>query len=199
MTYPHDTPPNDGRRPGPEDEEGPLMPAADYPITCIAAKLGYAGTKNEQIGARLRIIDGPLKGKTMLWYGSFSENAQEFTIKAMRAMGFTGNDPSDLSSMINNDVQAIAVVQHDEYQGKKRAKVAWINGADVQMKDEMNQDELKAFAHRMRGVFARYGGNVAARPPMAPTTRPDPRDERQRPAPPPQQRDFRDRDPWDRS
>ncbi len=189
MTYPHDDNQNDNRRPGPEgDDEGPIMPAGDYAVIAIAAKLGYAGTKNEQIGARLRITEGPLKNKTMLWYGSFSGAAEEFTVKAMRALGFAGNDLRDLSSMLGGQA-AIAVVQHDTYQGKLRAKVAWINGADVQMKDEMNTDELAAFAQRMRGVFARHSGG-ASQPAKAvghpqgrqqPTSG-DPRDRRDHPA-----------------
>ncbi len=224
MTYPHDDrdqQPNDNRRPGQEDE-GPLLPAGDYAVTAVTAKLGYAGTKNEQIGIRLRIMEGTYKGKTLLYYGSFAGKAEEFTVKAMLALGFTGADMRDLSSMLQG-TSAIAVVEHSEYQGKITAKVQWINGADVQMKDEMKPNEVAAFAQRMRGVFARYGQQGASaksakdvagggRDQRGPDPRgPDPRDQQRG-----QQRGFADQqqrpasrgydpnarpsdaDPWDR-
>jgi hypothetical protein len=172
--YPHDDHgahgyPNDGQRGDRDDrdprDDGPLRAEGEYPVVCVGWRVGRAKSKIEQVGLRLRIVKGPDAGQTMLWYGSFHDNSSEITIKSLRALGFDGNDISDRAAwerMIAAATEATAVVQHDTYQNKTRAKVAWINGADVVMQDELNENELRAFGQRMRGVFAQYGGGGSA-------------------------------------
>lgn len=217
MTYPHNEsdnrrgaypddrgPPRDDRgAPGPAPEDdGPLMDEGDYPLVAVAHKWGYSSKGGEQIGVRVKFVEGPYKGRTSLWYGHFSDAAMDITIRALRALGMKGDDVRDLSGMYAPDVTpAIGVVQHDTYEGKTRARVAFINGADVVMKEEMNKQQLDAFAQRMRGAFARAGGG-GSRPTTggAPAQRGEPaRDDRQRSfrddrgAPPPRDDDA----PWD--
>src|SRR5436190_2520935 len=160
MTYPHNDPrdlrndprdqrgsstnaraPGDARDPR-EGPDAPLFPEGDFPCVAIAWKWGFAGTKNEQIGLRLRIVEGPQKNKTLLYYGSFHQNSEEYTLKALKALGILDLVWSAASGSVEDGQQAVAVVQHSEYQGKLTAKVAWINGADVQMKDEMSDNQL---------------------------------------------------------
>ena len=184
--YPDDRPPPRDEPRGaapPSATDEPLTPEGDYPVVAVKHSIGYAGTKNEQIGVRLRVVNGPLKGKFLLWYGSFSDKAVEFTIKALRALGFAGNDVADQAAwdaMYARGDEATAVVQHDTYQGKTKAKVAWINGADIVMHADMNDRDLKAFGARMRGAFASYGGGKSAGPAKLDDRRgpPAPRDER---------------------
>ncbi len=173
--------------PAPADgEQRELDPEGDFAVVPIAYKWGFAGTKNEQIGIRLRIVEGPRKNRTLLYYGSFHPNSEEYTLKALRALGLLDVVWTKPNDSIEHGQQAIAVVQHSEYNGKKQSKVAWINGADVQMKEEMNENDLKAFAHRMRAVVARMSGSSAssaAKPKdvSRPDPRgPDPRDQQQR-------------------
>lgn len=148
-----------GRQGGDDDDDGPLMAEGDYPLVAVAHKWGYSSKGGEQIGVRVRFVDGPYKGRTATWYGHFSDAAMDITIRALRALGMKGDDLRDLSGMYANDVvPAIGVVQHDNYEGKVRARVAFINGSDVAMKEEMSKSQLDAFAQRMRGAFSRSGG-----------------------------------------
>ncbi len=166
MTYPHndrDRQAQGNRNADPRDprnqEEEKLRDEGDYPVLAIAYKWGYAGgEKHEQIGVRIRITEGADKGQSMLWYGGFHPNSEEFTIKALKAMGIWDKIWDAPSGQIEGASPAIAVVKHEQYQGKTRAKVQWINGADVVMKDEMNPNDLAKFAHRMRGNIQRHGG-----------------------------------------
>lgn len=169
MTYPHNG--NDNRNQGrasgydsrdprnqPQEDEK-LRDEGDYPVVAIAYKWGYAGgEKHEQIGLRLRITDGPSKGESLLYYGGFHPNSEEFTIKALKALGIWDKIWDAPNGSLEGGSPAIAVVKHEQYQGKTRAKVQWINGADVVMKDEMNPNDLAKFAHRMRGNIQRHGG-----------------------------------------
>lgn len=225
MTYPHN--PNDdrgrgsypddrSRRGGPpnghddrgapsdrgaRDDDGPLMDEGDYPCVAVTHKWGYSSKGGEQVGVRVKLVDGPYKGRTLTWYGYFTDAATDIAIRGLRALGMTGDDVRDLSGMYRPDVTpAIAVVQHDEYEGKKRARVAFLNGSDVAMKEEMTSTQLDAFAKRMRGAFQRAGGGGGSQPRQAAGN--GRRDDRgrqgsfgdDRGAPPPDDRDA----PWDR-
>lgn len=179
-------PPDDRGRPhhdGPEDDDE-LLDEGEWPVMAVTHKIGFAGTNNEQIGVRCKFTEGPHKNKTLVWYGSFSDRALDITIRGLRALGMKGDDLRDLSGMYTDPGAAIGVVQHDEYQGKKRARIAFINGGDVVMKQEMNAQELSAFAQRMRGAFARTGGGKPSTPAAGPSVgngrgAPPPRDQQQ--------------------
>ncbi len=157
----------DPRGPDPRapDEDGPLLPEGDYPVKAVKHRMGFSGNENEQIGILLNVTDGEYKGRRLLYYGTFTDAGMEFTIKAMRALGMQGDDiERDAHTMYTSNAQAVAVVQHETYQGKTRAKVKWINGADVVMKHEMNPNELSAFSKRMKANFARYGSTGGSAP-----------------------------------
>lgn len=181
MTFPHEDPQNN-----PQDDR--LIPEADYKVKCVAHKFGRAGTGTEQIGVKLQITEGNHKGQYLTWYGFFTEAAIDTTIKSLRALGLRGDDLRNCSSMYEGE--AIAVVQHEvDRDNNKRARVRWINGADVAMNDVMNERELGAFASRMRGSMARFPSSQAAPANNAPANAPPSRG----PAPvrpPPQQQAF---------
>lgn len=191
MTYDQEN----GHGPAPSERERELRPEGDYKVKCVAHKFGRAGTGTEQIGIRLAVVEGPHKGTHFIYYGFFTDNTIEHTIKAMRALGFTGDDVRDVRSMYTSE--AIAVVAHEaDRDGKVRERVRWINGADVVMNDVMSPQELSGFAQRMRGAFARFpgGGGVAQPPPQQGQQRsaaPPPQQQgRQQHAPPPRQQQF---------
>lgn len=153
-------PPSQQQRSAAPDDGETLFPEGDFVVRPVKHKIGFAGTGTEQIGVRLQVMEGPQKGKYIVWYGSFTDASEDITIKAMRALGFEGDNIYDCSSMYANpEHTAIAVVAHEQNQnGKLVSKVKWINGADVAMKEEMNDAELRSFAQRMRAKFARHGG-----------------------------------------
>lgn len=157
-----------GRSREDEEERAISVPPGEYPVRATQAKIGAAGTNTIQIGVRLRITEGPHKGKTITWYGSFTDDSEHITIRGMRALGFVGDDVYDHRSMLDPaaEVSATAVVEHERVQGGKNAgkmvaKVKWINGGeggDIVMAKELSDGEAERFRQKMRGVLGRSGG-----------------------------------------
>lgn len=92
-----------------------------------------------------------------------SPAALPFTVKALDAMGWTGNDISDLSSIGSKLYQI--VVKGEEYNGNWYPKVAFVNpnestgGGTGQPK--MDDTAKKRFAAQMKGqIIAARGGPV---------------------------------------
>lgn len=144
----------------------PSVPEGNYPVKATKHKIGEAGTGNKQIGVRLIITDGALKGNaSLIWYGTFTDKSEDMTIRGMRALGFQGDDLTKMDTLY--DGEAIAVVEHERNQdGKMIAKVKWLNGADIAMKKELDDNELAAFAKKMRGALQK-------RPSAAPAAKKD--------------------------
>jgi hypothetical protein len=116
--------------------------------------LGKTGTGKEQVAVSLEVLDSVTDAsEQMAWYGYFTDAAAEYTIKALRTMGWTGDDLADLSSIKGAEVAV--VVEHEEYEGKTRAKVRWINpvgsGSGAILKEQMSEAEAKSFAAKMKG------------------------------------------------
>jgi hypothetical protein len=136
------------------DDEVGIIPEGRYPVACTDATLGYTSEGNPQIGISLVIADGEYSGRFLAYYGYFTPKTTEHTIKGMRALGWKGHDMTELGSMIGKSgTVATAVVEHEaDRDGKMRARVRWINGAGVAMKDKMNPAQQAEFAARMRRV-----------------------------------------------
>ena len=90
-------------------------------------------------------------GRPPAYYGSFSDAALPFTMKALRACGWAGSDLSELEhaqcGMDSNQVEI--VVDHEVYEGVTRAKVKWVNapGAGV---TPMAADKKASFVQQMK-------------------------------------------------
>jgi len=81
------------------------------------------------------VINGPCAGQKItafLYFGDTvsksGKSTAERSIESLRACGFTGDDIDKFSDQ-NPDIEVQIVVEHETYQGKTRAKVAWINAA----------------------------------------------------------------------
>jgi hypothetical protein len=167
-----------------------MLEAGEYRARAVKAALGLAKSGSEQVGVQFELLD--VSGQSITWYGSFAnDQAFEITMKGMRAAGFRGDDLADLSSLEDgNTPEVTLVVVHETYQGKTQVKVKFINaGGGLAMKTQLEGDQAKAFAARMKGrvlAFNQGAGPApsaggAAKP--AAQQRPAPRAQPQRPAP----------------
>jgi hypothetical protein len=74
-------------------------------------------------------------GDSMTWQGWLTEGSKERTVKTLLSIGFMGKSIADLSnpekgiSDLFGEIGApiSVVVEEEEYEGKKRAKIAWVN------------------------------------------------------------------------
>ncbi len=93
-------------------------------------------------------------GEKLTWFGFFkTPKSSSIAIKALRMMGFKGDDFGAISEQELNSVVSI-VVGHDEYDGKTRAKVQWVNdpngGQGFKMAKTMDKTSMRRFAAEMK-------------------------------------------------
>ena len=112
--------------------------------------LGYTSTGKEQVAVELKLTEEVFTGERITWYGYFTEGTQERTFESLRALGWEGDDLSNLTGLDKNEVSI--VVQGEEYQGRTSLKVKFINPlGGLALKETMTPDQAKAFARRMKG------------------------------------------------
>jgi hypothetical protein len=122
------------------------------------ALLGVTGKGTECVGVEFEFVGDEGNKHRISWYGYFSEKTVERTIEALRFCGWTGNDLSDLSEIGGrDDVRVNLVIQNEEYEGKVRAKVQWVNRAGgIAMANPLDADQRKSFAARMKGSILAF-------------------------------------------
>jgi hypothetical protein len=118
--------------------------------TAICRERQWAHTKKQepQILLSFEILDeGEDFGRRITWYGFFTEKTRDSTLKALRACGWVGDDLENLGAL---DAQVSLVIEHEDDDGKQRAKVRWVNSLGFKVTSPMSPSDLKAFAASMR-------------------------------------------------
>lgn len=143
-----------------------ILPAGTYRAHAGDKVLGYTTKMTPQVAVQC-VIDSPgFEGQSITYYGYLSEGAYEYAIKSLRAMGFEGDDISDLSTV--GKIPFSIVVQHEEYEGKISAKVVFVNSDGVAVKNVMSPDDVKKFAATMRSKIAALSPTVRSTPKAQP-------------------------------
>lgn len=130
---------------------GLLIPKDTYRAQAVDAHLGYTSKGNEQVIVRFVIVGGPHDAESVVWTGFFSEACFDRTIQSLRYCGWRGDDISDLSGIDANEVDV--VVDHNDYQGKVTARVAWVNQKGGL--GSMSPAKAKEFAEHVKARIAR--------------------------------------------
>lgn len=118
----------------------------------IAGYLGAAKEgKNVPVVIEFQIVSGPHAEEfiTSFCYTT-TEGSINQTIKSLRACGWAGDDMTDISFPENNKVEI--TIEHDEYNGNRRAKVKWIDKPGGAKVDRLSEGEARRFAERMKGA-----------------------------------------------
>lgn len=107
-----------------------------------------------QVAAEFELHEDEHKGKRLGWYGQLSsDNSIDFTVKALRAAGWTGSDLSDITF---DGRECLLVVEEEQYEDESgvhtRTKVKYVNPVGgVAVKAPMSTDKAKAFAASLKG------------------------------------------------
>lgn len=149
--------PANGTAPATPAANAPPIAPGTYDMRATDADLGYtAGSENEpakpQVAILLEFVEGPYAGQSLTWYGFFTEKTKTGTMRALRLLGLTGNDISDLSTVRGN--APCVVVTEPDLQGVARAKVRFIGGGALALKNVMSEEQKKAFAASMSAFAA---------------------------------------------
>ncbi len=96
------------------------------------------------------------------WFGSFHENAKEYTVRDLVTLGFSGNDPSVLAQGVGNGAlntteEIEIVVGFKEWNNKTYPEVRYINepgGSKFRNKMELGEAKMKFNGMNLGAEFA---------------------------------------------
>lgn len=92
-------------------------------------------------------------GETVSTFLIFSDAAAPYAIERLRAMGWIGDDLSDLTGIDQNEVDV--EVKYEMYDGKERMRVQILTGGGrVVLQNTMDDKGKKAFAAKFKGLAA---------------------------------------------
>ncbi len=115
-------------------------------------EFGVATTLTEQVKVSFTLSE---TGQTVTWVGNFAnEQAEDITLKAFIAMGWTGDSLTDPTGI--GDVECELAIEHepDRETGEPRMRVKWVNtlgGGGFKFKQAMDQGAVESLAERLRG------------------------------------------------
>jgi hypothetical protein len=112
-------------------------------------------TKEGSVNVRMRIVEGPDAGIEKIWYGNLNGGAGEFTMQALRTMGWSGLDLDDLTGL--GSVK-FAVVEEQKVlpaQGKLPPKqVTNFQIWPIEGRARLDENESRAVAARFKALAA---------------------------------------------
>lgn len=154
MTQPINLP-TPASQPSPQSEQktGTTIKGGIYQMRATDSDLGYTQGSDgsppaPQVAVLMEFVDGPYKSLTLTWYGFFTDKTKASTFRALRTLGWQGDDLSDLSTVRG---EAPCTIQVDtDLQGVPRANIRFIGGGALAMKNTMSDEQKKAFAASMK-------------------------------------------------
>jgi hypothetical protein len=118
----------------------------------VWAQFGETGNGNPQVVIHYEIAEaGEWKGRRLPWFGYFTDDATDRTLESIRVSGFDGDDLAKLPKTPLKSKVSITV-EHNEFEGKTHARVAWVNkpgGAILKVANPLNQKGVKALSEKL--------------------------------------------------
>lgn len=127
------------------------------------AQFGTSKNGKDECVIAFTILDGPNTGERISAYLYFSTDAgMARSIESMRYCGctFPGEDITNLEGLGSRDVQL--VIEQEDWDGKTRAKVKYINSGTPIVANPMGAGERQSFKDRMRGQLLSLKANAGA-------------------------------------
>jgi hypothetical protein len=135
------------------------------PAICRSIQFGKTSKGDEQIAIGFEIVGegNPDVGRQLTYYGMFTDSTIDFTVEALRNCGWTGDELAELPALADagqlaNEVSL--VVEHEEWEGKWREKVKWVNrpgGGKVKLADPLDDQSLGRFSSMMKSRIRAAG------------------------------------------
>lgn len=126
---------------------------------------GYANTGTEQVGILVECLDGEFKGKQFTWYGFFTPAAEERTLEQLMIAGWDGTDVINLPGLGTTEFELQLEEQEDHDENGSPAGTFWrptfINRIGVAMRNQMDDQQKRAFAARLNALARNMRGGAA--------------------------------------
>lgn len=132
--------------------------AGVYRIKGVAGSEQYGTTKNgnDQIVIDLEFLDIGARASTFL---IFSDKNAEYELKRLRALGWKGNDLTNLDGIDANEAEA--EVKYETYDGKQQMKIQIrTGGGRVVLKQQMDDKAKRAFGAKFAKLASTIGGGA---------------------------------------
>lgn len=141
-----------------------LIQEGRHRARCFGHELSYSSNKGTPtVALGFRMSEGDVdQGRVITAFRYPTDAALEYCVKDLRTCGWQGDDMGamDDAELAANEVEL--VVEHEEYDGKLRAKVKWINplgGGMIKSETPMDEKQKRDFGRAMAAkVRALSGG-----------------------------------------
>lgn len=140
-----------------------MIAAGKHRARAVKGELTESGQKKTPcIAVEFQLVD---EGSFIWAYLYLTEKTQKRSLESLKHCGFKGLDlAGDLMAQGLGSQEVELVVEHEEYEGKTRARVQWVNSLDGGPGSSMEDDKKAAVAARMRGLLMAQGGQDVAAP-----------------------------------
>lgn len=123
----------------------PKLTEGTYVAVARSFDFGVTDNDNNFIKVGFEIIEGEYKGQFISWFGYFTKETAKRTVESLRYCGWSGDKISEEMPGMGTQKVRI-VVGEDEYDGKKRLRVNWVNkiGAPKPLRNRLDTSGLGA-------------------------------------------------------
>lgn len=136
------------------------VPAGTYRARATGWVFGASRNGTEQIAVTFSITEGEHQGQTITWYGYLSDEALARTVEGLRYCGWNVENVDEVDKLSTNEVEL--VVEEDEYEGKLRSKVRWVNAIRAELPPEEQRKIALRIRDRVRAKKAEAKPSTAA-------------------------------------
>jgi len=130
-----------------------MIPAGYYQAKCTETQWCFSSKGTKSIACLFELFidaDVPEKNTTITWYGYFTDKTWERTCESLMHMGWSGDDLSELGEL----EQTVSLdVAEEEYEGRVRNKVQWVNPVGrkgISNSNPMSEQDIQQFAAQMK-------------------------------------------------
>jgi hypothetical protein len=116
------------------------MIAGTHKARANGFEFGVSSKENEQV-----VVDFNTEHGSIRWYGYFTDGAVDRTLVSLEHAGWDGVSLKTLDGLGSKDCSI--VVEEEEYNGKKRMRVQWVNSASVSK--PLETDGMSALERRL--------------------------------------------------
>jgi hypothetical protein len=114
----------------------------------IMAPKGDKPDDQGSVFVKLRVCEGPETGKDIHWYGSLNGGAAQYTIEALRSMGWTCNDITQLEGL--GSAKVVLIGKANEFNGKTSQR--WMVFPVRVPAPRLEADAKASFAERFKAL-----------------------------------------------
>ncbi len=115
---------------------------------------GFSNNGNEFVQVTFKILEGADEGKHVSWWGYFTKEGNSAkSVEALRYCGctFPDDDITNLEGLGSEEVSI--VIEHEEWDGKVRARVKWVNSlTGPTVTNQFSDNDRQSFKQRMKGL-----------------------------------------------